>query len=158
MREVGDQVFSSTCIQADAGFRYGETMPTAEQQPTWRIRPHDPKSPGPFVTFTFRYRTKGQGSCGRILLCFNAHDPLDWLVEQGIISPDDEVFGKPPTPLPLEAPLPAPAADRPVHEDHEHEVDDPELDDLESAPVSPRSPQDSLGLLGMRPAGSRVSD
>ncbi|KAI0336526.1 hypothetical protein GY45DRAFT_1366035 [Cubamyces sp. BRFM 1775] len=122
----------------DVCVKYGESRPTAEQQPTWRIRPHDPKSPGPFVTFTFRYRTK------------------DWLVEQGIINPDDEVFGKPPTPWPLEASLPPPPASNTEPQNHEHEVDDPELDYPESPPVSPRSPQDSLGLLGMRPAGSRT--
>ncbi|EIW60360.1 uncharacterized protein TRAVEDRAFT_145680 [Trametes versicolor FP-101664 SS1] len=39
--------------------KYGETRPAPVQKPTWKIRPHDPNNPGPFVTFIFRYRTHG---------------------------------------------------------------------------------------------------
>ena len=40
--------------------RYGDVMPTSLQQRTWKMEPFDPKAPGPYVTFIFRYRSKGE--------------------------------------------------------------------------------------------------
>ena len=40
--------------------RYGDVRPTSMQQRTFKIEPFDPKAPGPYVTFIFRYRTKSE--------------------------------------------------------------------------------------------------
>ncbi|KAI0362088.1 hypothetical protein OH77DRAFT_1499876 [Trametes cingulata] len=141
----------------DVCVRYGEAQPTAIRRPTWKIRSYDPNARGPFVTFVFRYRTQ------------------DWLISQGIISPDDPIVKQPPTPWPLEEhpPLPTPPATEAIQtaelepeqeseeEEEEEEESDHEFEAEEyyspfaSNPVSPRSPVGSLGLLGMRPGSSR---
>ncbi|PIL23989.1 hypothetical protein GSI_13740 [Ganoderma sinense ZZ0214-1] len=55
----------------EVAIRYGNAHPTAMQQRTYKIEPFDPKAPGPYVTFIFRYRSR------------------DWLASQGIISHRD---------------------------------------------------------------------
>lgn len=40
--------------------RYGNVRPTSMQQRTYRIEPFDPKAPGPYVTFIFRYRSQSE--------------------------------------------------------------------------------------------------
>ncbi|KAJ2989619.1 hypothetical protein NUW54_g8724 [Trametes sanguinea] len=126
--------------EGDVCVRYGDTRPAAEQKPTWKIKPYDPNNRGPFVTFVFRYRSQ------------------EWLVSQGIINPEDEVFCRPPTPLPL-APsrLPTPATEEleTTELDPEAEADE-DTSPFTSAPASPRSPLDTLGLTGIRSPGSRT--
>ncbi|CDO68294.1 hypothetical protein BN946_scf184799.g21 [Trametes cinnabarina] len=127
--------------EGDVCVRYGDTRPAPMQKPTWKIKPYDPNNRGPFVTFVFRYRSQ------------------DWLVSQGIINPEDDVFGKPPTPLPLEpTPLMTPTTEQlglAELEPEDDEMDSP----YASLPASPRSPEDTLGLTGIRPPGNRtVSD
>ncbi|KAI0780949.1 hypothetical protein BD413DRAFT_660032 [Trametes elegans] len=136
--------------EGDVCVRYGETRPTATQKPTWKIRPHDPDAPGPFVTFMFRYRSK------------------DWLMEQGIINDDDDVSRTPPSPWPIETPLETPTASRAESMEPEEPEEEPDESPSPSpsthvSPLSPRdalgvlSPRDALGLLGVgaRPESSR---
>ncbi|KAI1795887.1 hypothetical protein LXA43DRAFT_881095 [Ganoderma leucocontextum] len=59
----------------EVAIRYGDVRPTSMQQRTFKIEPFDPKAPGPYVTFIFRYRTQ------------------DWLASQGIIG-DGEVTSR----------------------------------------------------------------
>nr|VWO98646.1 Pheromone processing endoprotease KexB (EC [Ganoderma boninense] len=51
----------------EVAIRYGNARPAAMQQRTYKIEPFNPKEPGPYVTFIFRYRSR------------------DWLTSQGII-------------------------------------------------------------------------
>ncbi|KAI0831297.1 Snf7-domain-containing protein [Trametes gibbosa] len=149
--------------------RYGETRPAAAQMPTWKIQPHDPDNPGPFVTFIFRYRTH------------------DWLVSQGIVGPDEEISQAPPSPWPLESPahLLTPSSTQPMNtielesgsedEGGDDDDDDDDNDEVEfgaapspipallypASPVSPPElfsppehgslPEYGLGLLGVSP-------
>ncbi|KDQ60959.1 hypothetical protein JAAARDRAFT_124808, partial [Jaapia argillacea MUCL 33604] len=40
---------------------FGEEKPTWIQYPTtWTVKPYDPKNPGSYVTFIFRYRSRGE--------------------------------------------------------------------------------------------------
>ncbi|KAM5535168.1 hypothetical protein V8D89_011104 [Ganoderma adspersum] len=52
----------------EVAIRYGNVHPTSMQQRTYKIEPFDPKAPGPYVTFIFRYRSQ------------------NWLASQGIIN------------------------------------------------------------------------
>ncbi|KAI0647041.1 hypothetical protein C8Q79DRAFT_957516 [Trametes meyenii] len=125
--------------EGDVCVRYGDVHQTATQKPTWRIRAYDPQAPGPYVKFIFRYRSR------------------DWLISQGIIGPSENINTHAPSPWPVERPL----------EPETPDTDPRELADLEpepgpdpspspsSPPGSPDPPQDSLGLVGVRPEASR---
>ncbi|KAI0670393.1 hypothetical protein C8Q78DRAFT_1138815 [Trametes maxima] len=131
--------------EGDVCVRYGDVQETAAQKPTWRIRPYDPQAPGPYVRFIFRYRSR------------------DWLISQGIIGADENINTHAPSPWPMELPLPpeTPATNALEHADLEPESEpEPSPSPSPPHPASPlSSPQDSLGLLGVRPGASRhVSD
>ncbi|KAI0721099.1 hypothetical protein C8T65DRAFT_692570 [Cerioporus squamosus] len=68
--------------EGDVAIRYGDVRPAPMQKRTWKIEPFDPKAPGPYVTFIFRYRSK------------------DWLISQGIIGEDEIVSRIPDHPPP----------------------------------------------------------
>ncbi|KAI0748114.1 hypothetical protein C8Q80DRAFT_1270558 [Daedaleopsis nitida] len=59
--------------EGDVAIRYGDVRPASTQKRTWKIEPFDPKAPGPYVTFVFRYRSQ------------------EWLVSQGIIADNEGI-------------------------------------------------------------------
>ena len=50
----------SSFVTTHAPRRYGDVRPASMQRRTYKIEPFDPKAPGPYVTFIFRYRSKGK--------------------------------------------------------------------------------------------------
>ncbi len=44
----------------DGSSRYGDVRPAPMQKRTWKMVPFNPEAPGPYVTFIFRYRSKGE--------------------------------------------------------------------------------------------------
>ncbi|RPD66128.1 hypothetical protein L226DRAFT_609027 [Lentinus tigrinus ALCF2SS1-7] len=103
--------------EGDVAIRYGDVRPAPMQKRTWKMEPFDPKAPGPYVTFIFRYRSK------------------DWLLSQGIIGEDETICRIPDHPPASTLSV----ADLPPMEHSDEEGSPTPAPAKVSAPASPRT-------------------